>query len=213
MLDERRTSLNPQPPKAVVRGLEDSADFEPGPDWRAMEEPGPAERVEDLDAHYSSELIGKLDKIVERAILLGPHEIDVSQSPAHLQDDFNEVHNCFFYDFSIACAVMCRALLEAALKAKYERKRQSTTWKPSKDLSPEERKYSTILRLLDRAQEDGILDGSRIEAAENVKDAGDAAIHRREQFQRHCGDEDQLRRLVEDTRKVLEDLYRDSQAI
>ncbi|MBZ5671568.1 MAG: DUF4145 domain-containing protein [Acidobacteriia bacterium] len=212
VLDARRTSLNLQPPKAAVRGLENSADMEPGPDWRAREDLDPAEAADYLDAAYSSELIGKLDKIAERAILLGPHEVDVSQAPDPLRGYFKEVHNCFLYGFPIAGAVLCRALLEAALKAKYEARNQGTTWKPSKDLPPEERKQSKILKLLDRAQKERILDGSRVEAAENVKDAGDAAIHRPEDFQKCWGHDDQLRRLVEDTRKVLEDLYRATQA-
>ncbi|MGD1155769.1 MAG: DUF4145 domain-containing protein [Terriglobia bacterium] len=212
VLDARRTSLNRQPPKAVVRGLENSADMEPGPDWRAREDLDPSEAADYLDAAYSSELIGKLDEIVERAALLGPHEVDVTQVQQPICAYFKEVHGCFLYGFPVACAVLCRAILEAALRARYEPQKQGTTWRPSKDLPPEERRKSKILTLLDRALQEGILDGSRVEAGGNVKDAGDEAIHRLEDFRKCWGRDDQLRRLVEDTRKVLEDLYRATQA-
>ena len=121
VLDARRTSLSPRSPKAVVRGLEDSADIEPGPDWRAMEEPNPTERAEDLDALYSSELIGKLDKIVERATSLDPHMVDACQIPdPNIRAYFEEAHRCYLYGFNAACAVMCRAILESALKARID---------------------------------------------------------------------------------------------
>jgi hypothetical protein len=200
----KRTSLEPHPPK--ILGKEAPAD------WRNKQEPPLPDVVEYLDAHYSSELLGKLDKLVERAVLLGPHEVNVSQVHDPIRAYFKEVHNCFLYGLPIACAVLCRALLEAALKAKYEPQQQGTVWKSSKDLSRDERQRSTILRSLDRALQEGVLDGSRVEAGENVKEAGDEAIHRLGDFRKRWGSDEQLRRLVEDTRKVLEDSYRATHA-
>jgi hypothetical protein len=205
IVDARRTSLEGRPPRILGQEVVPA-------NWRAMQERDQLAVTELLDITYSAEIVGKLETIVHRASLLGPHEVDVSKAPDPLRGYFKEVHNCFLYGFPIACAVLCRALLETALKAQYERRNQRTTWKPSKDLPPDERKKSKILKLLDQAQKEGILDGSRVEAAENVKDAGDAAIHRPEDFQTCWGQEDQLQRLVEDTRKVLEDLYRGAQA-
>jgi hypothetical protein len=205
VVDGRRTSLEGRPPRILGQ------DVVPA-DWRTMKERDPLAVAEALDATYSAEIVGKLETTVSRATLLAPHEVDACQAPAALRGYFKEVHNCFLYGFPIACAVLCRALLEAALTARFEPRKRRAMRKLSKDMSPEDRGKSTILRLLDRAQKKGILDGGRVEAGENVKDGGDAAIHRPEDFQKRWGDDDQLRRLVEDTRKVLEDLYRATHA-
>jgi hypothetical protein len=196
MLDERRTSLNPQPPKAVVRGLEDSADFEPGPDWRALEEPSPAERVEDLDAHYSSELVGKLDKIVERATLLNPHDVDASQihSP-NTRAYFHEAHRCYLYGFNAACAVMCRAILESALKERVDPDHMIEMYLP---------KGQSLFRVLleksglERALKDG---------AEQVKKDGDYAAHNYLKFQKECQGQGKLYENLVITRSTLAALY------
>jgi hypothetical protein len=176
---------------------------------RAVERDPNAVPLDDLDAYYAAEVISKLERIVPLVAELDAVKTDRRPAPK-VGEYFREVHNCFLYGFPIACAVLCRALLEAALKAKYEPRNQSTTWKPSKDLPPEERNKSKILKLLDRALRENILDGSRVEAGESIKDAGDSAIHRPEQFRAQWGSDDQLRVLVDDTRKVLEDLHRAS---
>ena len=101
-----------RPPKPVVRGLEDPADIEPGPDWRATEEPSLTKTAEGLDAFYASQLIGKLEKVVERATSLDPHKVDASQiHDSNIRAYFEEAHRCYLYGFSLACAVMCRAIV------------------------------------------------------------------------------------------------------
>ncbi len=211
VLDAKRTSLNRQPPKAVVRGLEDSADMEPGPDWRAGEEPGPADIAEDLDAHYSLQIIGKLDKIVERATSLDPHKVDASQIPdPNIRAYFEEAHRCYLYGFNAACAVMCRAILESALKAKFdpdgriEWELYRSKLDPHSNIetrSPKEKSLFYVLiekSRLEKALKDG---------AEQVKQGGDFAIHNYTRFQK----EYQSQGLVEEglavTRDVLANLY------
>lgn len=166
-----------------------------------------AANLDALDKHYAEEVISKLSRVVRLVSAFDP--VEVSRSPApNVRDYFTEVHNCFLYDFRVACAVLCRALLETALQERLYPKKQSKPKNRSKDLTPKERKKSTILKLLDLAKELGILDGSRVEAGENTKDAGDAAIHRLDDFKGLCDSDDKLFGILDGTRKVLEDLYR-----
>ncbi len=196
LTDARRTSLNPQPPKAIVRGLEDPADIEPGPDWRAMEEHSLTKRADGLDAFYAAQLIGKLDKVVERATSLEPHNVDVSQiHDYNIRAYFDEAHRCYLYGFGLACAVMCRAMLESALKAKVD---------PDHRIEMCLQKGQSLFReLLDKSGlEKALKDG-----AEQVKKGGDFAIHDFKKFQK----EYQSQGLVEEglvvTRELLANLY------
>jgi hypothetical protein len=164
-------------------------------------------RLDNLDRHYASEVISRLERIVRLVSALDAVETDRPPVPA-VREYFGEVHNCFLYGFAVACAVLCRGLLEAALEERLEPGKKRRHRKPSKQLDALNRAKSDILRWLDQAEAKGILDGSRVEAGERVKDAGDAAIHRLEEFKGYWGREEQLRLLVDDTRKVLEDLHR-----
>lgn len=81
----------------------------------------PSEVEDLLDAKYAKEMVQRLEKIVEHVTGINPHEVDASQihNPG-LRVCFEEVHRCYLYGFNRACAVMCRALLESALKEKYD---------------------------------------------------------------------------------------------
>jgi hypothetical protein len=175
----------------------------------AVEQDSNAVPLDELDGYYAADVISKLERIVRLVAALDAVKTDRRPAPK-VGEYFREVHNCFLYGFPVACAVLCRALLEAALKARYEPDEQDTTRKPSKELPRKKREGSAILKWLDRALGEKILDGSRVEAGENIKDAGDWAIHRPEQFRAQWGSDDHLRVLVDDTRKVLEDLHRAS---
>jgi hypothetical protein len=212
VLDARRTSLSPRPPKVVLRGLEDPEEMEPGPDWRAMEEPCPAKTAEDLDAHYSSELIGKLDKIVERATSLDPHKVDASQiHDPEIRAYFEEAHRCYLYGFNGACAVMCRAILESALKAKFDPD-GSIEWELYKakvdsrrsidTRSPKEEK--SLFRVL---LEKSGLDEALKDGAERAKKGGDLAIHDYETFQKEYQSKGKVAEGLDTTRAVLANLY------
>jgi hypothetical protein len=163
--------------------------------------------LDKLDGYYAEEVISKLERIVRLVATFDAVEADRPPVPT-VAEYFREVHSCFLYGFPVACAVLCRALLEDALKARYEQQKQGTLWTRSKDLPLKERKRSRILNWLDRALREKILDGSRVEAGENVKDGGDAAIHRLDDFKTQWARDEQLRLLIDDTRKVLEDLHR-----
>jgi hypothetical protein len=167
----------------------------------------PDAQIDALDQHYAEKIIDKLESVVSRASRL--QRLELKGIPKRsVQIYFEEAHRCYLYGFNLACAVMCRAILESALKARYEPEEETTARKPSKELPPNKRKYSPILKWLDRAQEEKILDGSRVEAGENIKDAGDWAVHRPDEFEANWGGDDELEQLVDDTRKVVEDLHR-----
>ena len=211
VLDAKRTSLDRQPPKAAVRGLEDSADMEPGPDWRTKEESDPAEVAEDLDAHYSLQIIGKLDKIVDRATSLDPHKVDASQIPdPNIRAYFEEAHRCYLYGFNAACAVMCRAILESALKAKFDPdgriewelyKAKIGPQGSAETRSPKEK--SLFYVLIERSRlEQALKDG-----AEQVKRGGDFAIHNYQRFQKEYQSQGLVELGLTATRDVLANLY------
>ena len=166
------------------------------PEWRTMQEPSPAERDDDLDALYSSELIGKLDRIVDRAASLDPHKVDVGQ----VQDPgtrayFQEAHRCYLYGFNAACAVMCRAILESALKEKVDPDGMVERNLP-KDAS-------LFYALLEKSRlEDALQQG-----AKQVKKAGDAAAHGYDKFQREYQGKGKIEEGLAVTRDVLAKLY------
>ena len=175
----------------------------------AVERASDAVPIDNLDGYYAVDVISKLERIVRLVAALEAVKTDLRPAPK-VSEYFMEAHNCFLYGFPVACAVLCRALLEAVLNARYEPDEQDKTRKPSRELTPKQREGSAILNWLDRALREKILDGSRVEAGENIKDAGDWAIHWPQQFRAQWGRDDQLRVLVDDTRKVLEDLHRAS---
>jgi len=72
-----------------------------------------------LDAKYADEVLTKLDKIVERASSLEPHQVNPeSIAKRNLKAYFEEAHRCYLYGFHRACAVLCRAMLESGLRGK-----------------------------------------------------------------------------------------------
>ncbi len=166
-----------------------------------------ARRDDALDRHYAEEVTSKLSRIVRLVSALNPVEMSRNSVTA-VRGYFAEVHNCFLYGFHVACAVLCRALLEVALKERLEPRKGRRRRKPSNKLDAWGRAKSDILRRLDEAEAKGILDGSRAEAGGRVKDAGDAAIHRLVEFQSLYDTDDKVWKLVDETRLVLEDLYR-----
>jgi hypothetical protein len=164
-----------------------------------------------LDRHYAEQVISKLSRIVRLVSAIEPVEAGRNSVPA-VRGYFAEVHNCFLYGFHVACAVLCRALLEVALEERLEPRKGRRRRKPSNKLDAWGRAKSDILRRLDHAEAKGILDGSRVEAGTRVKDAGDAAIHRLVEFQSLYDTDDKVWTLIDETRLVLEDLYRPTPA-
>ena len=73
---------------------------------------GNANPLDPLDCHYAAELLQKLEMIVDRAARLGRMPIQAVPSK-EVQRYFQEAHDCYLYGFEVACAVLCRQVLES----------------------------------------------------------------------------------------------------
>jgi hypothetical protein len=81
-------------------------------------------QVDALDQHYAEEMLGKLEKVVSRASRLQGLELKTIPRPG-VEVHYTEVHRCYLYGFRVACAVLCRAMLESALKEKHRPRRKA----------------------------------------------------------------------------------------
>jgi len=109
---------------------------------------------------------------------------------------FEEAHHCYLYGLDVACAVLCRAILDSALE------RTCDPWHLIERNVPRQEYFK---RLLEEAERGGLLTDDRPESAWKVRHAGNDAIHEFPRFEilwQH-----KLGEILEDTRKVLLDLY------
>ena len=145
-----------------------------------------------LEQRYLAEMLGKLEKVIARAYRL--QKLDLDKIPRRdVRTYFEEAHRCYLYGFNVACAVMCRAILESALKE---------TIDPNEELRPKERGESHMVNMINKAK----LSGPLREWAIEVKKAGDWAIHNLDAFERNYPPE-QLESILCKARKVVESLY------
>jgi hypothetical protein len=123
---------------------------------------------DNLDRHYSAEVLDKLDGIVRRAVRLGKVRTSILPN-RKVQISFEEAHRCHLYGFQHACTVFCRAILEAALK---------------EIVDPDKRTNGKIYSMIELAEENGRLSDDRPFFAREVDKAGNLAIHEPEKFDR-----------------------------
>lgn len=128
--------------------------------------------------------------------LLNPHEVDASRiRNTQLKVCFEEAHRCYLYGFNRACAVMCRALLEAALKEKYY---------PDHKIENNLTKGQSLFKdLLERAK----LKEPLSRQAEHIKRCGDWAAHNDPEFEKKCESQSAIRNNLIWTRAILAALY------
>jgi hypothetical protein len=206
----RRTSLD-QPPEPKTTALDNLLQKAVSPGQQ--HQPSESEVTDRLDAFYAEQVLGKLPKIVERTLAFDELERGGIRREIPREDVkkyFEEAHRCYLYGFFVACAVLCRAMLESALVQVIDpdgRIDQDFREKTKKDGKPKE---SYIGRLVDEAVEKNVLTDDRRQCAIEVRDAGNEAIHDYEKFTERL--RDPLRGIafiVDSTRKVLIDLYSD----
>lgn len=149
-----------------------------------------------LDRRYAGEVLGKLSKIVRRAFLLEPLDLS-AKVPDEVRGYFAEAHRCYLYNFPIACAVLCRAILASALEREID-----PTGAINNGMLP---KKSYFERLVKEAEGRNILTDDRPEWALKVRDAGNEAVHDLGKFIEHW--DGKLNHILLNTRKVLIDLY------
>jgi len=149
-----------------------------------------------IDSAFTEELLGKLPRIVNRAILLSKMSLDRVPNKV-LKRYFYEAHRCYLYGFSVAGAVLCRAILESALKAICD---------PKGNLDRGGRDGKSYFKtLVAEATRLSFLSDDRPQCALDAKTAGDKAIHDFPCFERQW--ESKLGEILDNTRKVLIDLY------
>jgi hypothetical protein len=160
--------------------------------------------VDALDARYTREVMEKLEKIVSRVDRLDPFEAGEIPSKS-VREYFREVHHCYLYGFRVACAVMCRAILERALmdvidpSGVLEKQLYEERWSKGKS-------RSYIIALADEAKKTGILADDRPEWLKRIKKAGNLAVHDLKEFRKEFPD-DRFDEVLLNTRKILIDLY------
>jgi hypothetical protein len=154
------------------------------------EETAKKDETDALDCHYASEALEKLDTLVARAMRL--ERLPVGTAPnAAVQRYFQEAHDCYLYGFDIACAVLCRAILEAALE----------------DLiAPKDREGKSVVGMVHVAKHRGLLKDERAAWAEEICTAGNLAIHEYQKFEKRY-EPKKLEDLFWKARAVVEDLY------
>ena len=171
------------------------------------------EKLDGLDRAFAKEVLGKLPKIVDRAASLdeiGDEEVETEQVPADVKKYWVEAHRCYLYGFPIACAVLCRAILESALENVIDPDGRIDQLLRDEAKKSGKAKPSYIGRLIDEAVKKHILIDDRPKCAIEVRDAGNDAIHNHGKFEKQL--QDPLRGIayiVDSTRKILIDLYSD----
>ena len=144
--------------------------------------------TEHIDRHYASEILDKLGRIVDRAARLDRIEVKAN-CPKDLLTYFKEAHECYLYGFPVASAILCRAIVESALKDKVTGQ--------FKDLGDR----------IEEAHQRNLLSQDRRVMAYEVKGAGNDAVHQYDRFARgdlSCKAEECLLK----TRAIVEELYR-----
>jgi hypothetical protein len=162
--------------------------------------------IDAMDRKYSNEVIDKLDTILSRASALeAMHLQRIPNTKA--RRCFEEAMSCYLYGFNMACAAMCRALLEAALKEVMDPERQLVPTKEDKNEGG--RRASYFLKLVDNARLGGKLCkdlGEQGGPADQVKKAGNTAVHDADKFAAEFPAE-KVEWLLDMTRKILAELY------
>lgn len=126
-------------------------------------------------------------------------DVDIGRTELRVARYFEEAHRCRLFGLNVACAVLCRALLEAAL---VERIDPDCKLKPKAGhKQPTDSHISNMII----AASGRYLDDNRAEAAEMIKKAGNWAIHNYKRFSEHYAH--RMGEIVDDTRKILIDLY------
>lgn len=205
-----RLSLNPAPeftseffkyrsPDAIDKVMEILSNIKPEL-YKAAEvhggKPDPVGEADSIEAALAEEILGKLPKAVDRASDLDG--MNLGRIPVeHLKRYFEEAHRCYLFGFNIACAVLCRAIVDTALQNVVDPQKLIKS-----RLKPQD---SYIEEMAIEAGRGGILTDDRPECVIAVRDAGNTAIHGYPEFERTWLP--RLGEIVDHTRKILLDLY------
>jgi hypothetical protein len=173
----RRTTAGPVDPESEWRRLAQDAAL--------PEQPSASPNTpEELDRHFSYQLVNRLEQVVERASALDPVQLTVTSRPVKAL--FQAAHEVYLYGFDVACIALCRGLIDHALK---DRLGIASHARPSLRL------------LIDRAARAQLLDARQRDCAERVEEAGNKAMHDLSNLRRTAHE------VLNSTRLILNKLY------
>ena len=138
-------------------------------------------------------ILNRLESGNDRLSRLDILSIALPRRLSSLQTMFSEAHFNYLLGNRTAVAIMCRALLEEALKDKV----------PGNVTVDGDKK--TMDDRLEEAKLGGLLDDERTECARNIVKMGNLATHDNAKLSRHSDSE--IEKVLIDARKILEDLY------
>jgi hypothetical protein len=185
-------ALSPEKREEVTNYINESLSVKPiDPDTKSV-----IGREEDsLDAALALEMVDMLDKSVSRVSTY--KELEVKHASPWVQEYFAQAHRCYMFGLDVACAVLCRALLEAALVDLVD---------PTFSMRPGRNSRESHITNMIEATKGKTLNEARAKSAEKIRDAGNTAIHDLKTFREKYAP--QLGRIVDDTRRLLVYLYR-----
>lgn len=154
------------------------------------------QRDEDnLDAALAADMLDQLDRSIKATREY--RVLRIKHASPWVQQYFEEAHRCYLHGFSVACAVLCRGLLEAMLIDLVD---------PTYRLSRTSRPQTSHLSSMIDAAKGKFLDKRGIAAASLIRDCGNSAIHDLKAF----GEEyvPRLGEVVNATREIVSILYK-----
>lgn len=156
----------------------------------------PIKRDEDnLDAALAADLLDQLDKSVSTTREY--RVLRIRHASPWVQQYFEEAHRCYLHGFEVACAVLCRGLLEAVLIDLVD---------PTYSLRRENGPHRSHLSCMIEAANGTFLSKNGVAAAELIRDCGNSAIHDLKQFREEYVP--RLGQIVDATRLIVTDLYK-----
>jgi hypothetical protein len=167
------------------------------PDWQSIQRALDGQQNDLLRAAFSLELLELVEPAVKRATYL--RECVVETPSSEDADRYlDEATRCYFYGLFTACAVMCRSVLEEAIKQKLPPQLM-------KQINTRFRKTPTLGNLLHEVNNNLHLTGFDPDfpyVANKVNDVGRVAVHR------NLLSEEEARLCLQNARKALQLLLR-----
>lgn len=214
----RRLSLNRQTGKPRIRGLDRLERLNAKGISDALrdtvEGPLPSEtpsqaldrELDEYDAYFAKEILARLPRIVNRVSALS--DLDIQGIPnERVRKYFEEAHRCYLYGFPVACAVLCRAIVESAINeilSLYATRGENPVPMEGKSgRSPE------LIESIGLAQQSGVLNEKGVVCAHDVRKFGNAAIHPGSDPRRfeQLAQRERIDEILANTREVLRELY------
>ncbi len=150
---------------------------------------------DNLDAALTADMLDQLDRSVSATREY--RVLRIKQASPWVQEYFAEAHRCYLHGFEVACAVLCRGLLEAVLIDLVD---------PTYSLSRGNRPSNSHLSCMIDAAKERFLDDKGVAAASLIRDCGNSAIHDLKTFREEYVP--RLGEIVDATRQIVICLYK-----